>query len=64
MKYAEKLVRAKKLLPKLHTKIHFWGTFKDKDERTTTLATAGAQIVDLGQTWVFWISTGAMFWVY
>ena len=56
----EKVVRAKNLLTKSHTENHFLGQFGEY-ERTTSLATVGAQIVGLVQTRVFWISTGAMF---
>ena len=57
------MVRAKKLLTKSHTENHFLGQ-SGEYERITSLATVGAQIVGLGQTRVFWISTGAIFLVY
>ena len=63
MKYARKVVRAKILLTESHTENHFLGQ-SGEYERITSLATVGAQIVGLGQTRVFWISTGAIFLVY
>ena len=63
MKYARKSGPSKKLVDR----IAHWKPLLGQSgeyERITSLATVGAQSVGLGQTRVFWISTGAIFLVY